>query len=114
MSNLSNYTALKPFTPSGVNALHTFRDLIDDTLHFAVSVGDLNAPGSVPVRVQPMNTLRDFLGTRLDDNSVPGWSYRAAMEHISAEQRGVVVLLGGTETPHTILEDLDHLLHANG
>ena len=59
-----------------------------------------------------MNTLRDLLGTRLDENGVPGWSYRAAMQHIAAEGRGVVVLLGGTETTHTILEDLDQLLHA--
>ena len=99
-------------TEWGQCTLHTFRDLIDDTLHFAMSVGDLSAPGAVPVRVQPMNTLRDFLGTRLDDKAVPGWSYRAAMQHIAAEGRGVVVLLGGTETPHTILEDLDQLLHA--
>lgn len=99
-------------TEWGQCILHTFRDLIDDTLHFAMSVGDLSAPGAVPVRVQPMNTLRDFLGTRLDDKAVPGWSYRAAMQHIAAEGRGVVVLLGGTETPHSILEDLDQLLHA--
>ena len=100
-------------TEWGRCTLHTFRDLIDDTLHFALSVGDLSAPGAVPVRVQPMNTLRDFLGTRLDDKGgVPGWSYRAAMQHIAAEGRGVVVLLGGTETPHTILEDLHQLLHA--
>ena len=59
-----------------------------------------------------MNTLRDFLGTRLDADSAPGWSYRAAMSHVATEGRGVVVLLGGTETSDTILEDIDQLLHA--
>jgi 3,4-dihydroxy 2-butanone 4-phosphate synthase/GTP cyclohydrolase II len=34
------------------------------------------------------------------------------MSHITANGRGVVVLLGGAETPATILEDLDQLLHA--
>ena len=38
--------------------------------------------------------------------------YRAAMSHIASAGRGVVVLLGGAETPATILEDLDQLLHA--
>ena len=95
-----------PFT------LHTFRDLIDDTLHFALSLGDLSQPGDIPVRVQPVNTLRDLLGTRLDASSAPGWSYRAAMNHIANAGKGVVVLLGGAETPATILEDLDQLLHA--
>ena len=54
------HTEWGPFT------LHTFRDLIDDTLHFAVSLGDLTEAGAVPVRVQPVNTLRDLLGTQLD------------------------------------------------
>ena len=79
-----------------------------------MSVGDLSAPGAVPVRVQPMNTLRDFLGTRLDDKGVPGWSYRAAMQHIASEGRGVVVL-GGTETPHTILEtSINYFMQSSG
>ena len=99
-------------TEWGRFVLHTYRDLIDSTLHFALSLGDLSAPGPVPVRVQPMNTLRDFLGTRLDAESAPGWSYRAAMSHVATEGRGVVVLLGGTETSDTILDDIDQLLHA--
>ena len=99
-------------TEWGRFVLHTYRDLIDGILHFALSLGDLSAPGPVPVRVQPMNTLRDFLGTRLDTESAPGWSYRAAMSHVASEGRGVVVLLGGTETSDTVLEDIDQLLHA--
>lgn len=102
----SIHTEWGPFT------LHTFRDLIDDTLHFALCLGDLSQPGAVPVRVQPVNTLRDLLGTQLDVANTPGWSYRAAMSHIANAGRGAVVLLGGAETPATILEDLDQLLHA--
>ena len=100
------HTEWGPFT------LHTFRDLIDDTLHFSLSLGDLSQPGAIPVRVQPVNTLRDLLGTQLDASSAPGWSYRTAMNHIANAGEGVVVLLGGAETPATILEDLDQLLHA--
>ena len=106
------YSAEPIHTEWGPFALHTFRDLIDDTLHFALSLGDLSQPGAIPVRVQPVNTLRDLLGTQLDASSAPGWSYRTAMNHIANAGEGVVVLLGGAETPATILEDLDQLLHA--
>ena len=44
------------------------------------------------MRVQEINTLRDVLGTRIDD-AEPGWSYRLAMEHIAGENLGVVVML---------------------
>ena len=92
--------------------LHTFRDLIDDTLHFALHLGNIKGSKTIPVRVQPINTLRDLLGTRLDESGRPGWSYRAAMSHIAHTGRGVVVLIGGTESSSTILEDLGQLLHA--
>ena len=98
-------------TEWGQFRLHTFKDLIDDTLHFALSLGNVEDPGPVPVRVQPINTLRDLLGTQMHENARGGWSYRAAMQHVADEGRGVVVLLGGTETPTSVLEDLNQLLH---
>jgi len=99
-------------TEWGLFRLHTFRDLLDDTLHFALSLGNLLEVGSVPVRVQPVNTLRDLLGTQLGMDQPSGWSYRAAMAHVAQQGCGAVVLLGGTETPATILEDLGQLLNA--
>ena len=98
-------------TEWGPFRLHTFRDLIDDTLHFALTLGKIEDAGAVPVRVQPINTLRDLLGTQIDETNAGGWSYRAAMRYVAHEGRGVVVLLGGTETPATVMEDLKHLLH---
>jgi len=98
-------------TEWGQFRLHTFKDLIDDTLHFALTLGNVEGAGAVPVRVQPINTLRDLLGTQMDENAGGGWSYRAAMQHVADEGRGVVVLLGGNETPSSVLEDLNQLLH---
>jgi len=98
-------------TEWGQFQLHTFRDLIDDTLHFALSLGNLEEAGAVPVRVQPISTLRDLLGTQMGSSNGGGWSYRAAMRYVVEEGRGVVVLLGGTETSNSVLEDLNHLLH---
>ena len=52
----------------------------------------------VPVRATD-EYLGGFLGTRLDDKLYQD-GLIAAMQHIAAEGRGVVVLLGGTETLH--------------
>ena len=105
------YSADLIHTEWGQFFLHTFKDLIDDTLHFALTLGNVEDAGAVPVRVQPINTLRDLLGTQMDENAGGGWSYRAAMQHVADEGRGVVVLLGGNETPNSVLEDLNQLLH---
>lgn len=98
-------------TEWGAFTLHTFQDLIDDTLHFALTLGQLDVSEPIPVRVQQINTFRDLMGTRLDSNAPAGWSYRAAMEHIAKKGRGVVILLGGNERPAAQLEDLNQLLY---
>ncbi|PLW68928.1 3,4-dihydroxy-2-butanone-4-phosphate synthase [Pseudohalioglobus lutimaris] len=79
-------------TDFGPFELHTFLDLIDDTLHYALTCGDINEDEDVLVRVQAQNTLRDVLGTRIEGTQ--GWSYRRAMQAIADEGKGVVVLIG--------------------
>lgn len=79
-------------TEFGDFQLHTFMDLIEDTVHYALTRGDICEDHATLVRVQDINTLRDVLGTRIDEND-PGWSYRLAMEHIAREDLGVVVML---------------------
>ncbi|EED35562.1 riboflavin biosynthesis protein ribAB [Luminiphilus syltensis NOR5-1B] len=92
-------------TEWGPFSLHTFSDHIDDTVHFALSRGEIQGDQPIPVRVQPINTLRDVLGTRLSDGSA-GWSYRSAMSHIAAIDRGVVVLVGNRESREELLSDI--------
>ncbi|MEP1594336.1 MAG: 3,4-dihydroxy-2-butanone-4-phosphate synthase, partial [Halieaceae bacterium] len=77
--------------------LHTFLDLIDDTLHYALSCGEIVEDKDTLIRVQTVNTLRDVLGTQIPGKSA-GWSYRRAMEHIAAAGSGVVVLIGQTQS----------------
>lgn len=79
-------------TDFGTFDLHTFLDLIDGTLHYALTCGDITEEDDVLVRVQSLNTLRDVLGTRIE--GAQGWSYRRAMEAIAKEGKGVVVLIG--------------------
>jgi 3,4-dihydroxy 2-butanone 4-phosphate synthase/GTP cyclohydrolase II len=80
-------------TEFGSFELHTFLDLIDDTVHYALTLGEISEERETLVRVQTINTLRDVLGTRIE-GADPGWSYRRAMQHIAAAGGGVVVLIG--------------------
>jgi 3,4-dihydroxy 2-butanone 4-phosphate synthase/GTP cyclohydrolase II len=79
-------------TEFGEFELHTFLDLIDDAVHYALTRGVIEEHHETLVRVQTINALRDVLGTRIGGE--PGWSYRRAMARIAAEGNGAVVLIG--------------------
>ena len=80
-------------TEFGEFELHTFVDLIDDTVHYAMTRGEIREDEDTLVRVQTVNALRDVLGTCIE-GADPGWSYRRAMEYIAAEGKGAVVMIG--------------------
>jgi 3,4-dihydroxy 2-butanone 4-phosphate synthase/GTP cyclohydrolase II len=80
-------------TEFGEFQLHTFLDLMDDNVHYALTLGDIQEEEDTLVRVQTVNVLRDVLATSIVDAD-PGWSYRRAMEHIAAAGKGAVVLIG--------------------
>ena len=80
-------------TEFGEFDLHTFLDLVDDTVHYALTRGTIDAQRKTLVRVQTINALRDVLGTRIA-GADPGWSYRRAMARIAAENNGAMVLIG--------------------
>ena len=92
-------------TDLGEFTLHSFRDLVDETLHFALTVGELSAEAATPVRVQSIELLRDTLGTQLDGDG--GWNLRRAMARIASEGLGAVVLIGRDTPRETILEGID-------
>jgi 3,4-dihydroxy 2-butanone 4-phosphate synthase/GTP cyclohydrolase II len=92
-------TEFGPFT------LHTFLDLVDDRLHYAMVKGEFTEDDPVLVRVQPLNTLRDVLGTQLPDGPV-GWSYRKALQHVAEEGSGVVVVIAQDESTEQMLADV--------
>ncbi len=71
-------------TEFGEFELHTFLDLVDDTVHYALTRGEISEQRETLVRVQTINTLRDVLGTRIEGAGT-GWSYRRAMQHIAAD-----------------------------
>lgn len=92
-------------TEHGEFTLHVFRDLIDDTLHYALTRGELTPEIPMLVRVQSLELLRDVFETRLDDRE--GWSVRRALAHIANEGRGALVLIGQERSPATTLVDIE-------
>ncbi|PLW82806.1 3,4-dihydroxy-2-butanone-4-phosphate synthase [Kineobactrum sediminis] len=80
-------------TEFGEFQLHTFSDLIDDTLHYALTLGTAVEDSATPVRVQTLNVLRDVFSTLIADET-PGWSCRRALQCIAAEGSGALVLIG--------------------
>jgi len=92
-------------TEFGEFELHTFLDLIDDSIHYALTRGKIAQENATLVRVQTVNTLRDVLGTRIGGADT-GWSYRRAMKHIAAEGNGAVVLIGQQVTAEQQLAEV--------
>ena len=91
-------------TEFGEFELHTFLDLIDDTVHYALTRGTIDEHIETLVRVQTINTLRDVLGTCIDGEQ--GWSYRRAIQLIAEEGRGAVVLIGQHLTAKQQLDEV--------
>ncbi len=92
-------------TEFGSFELHTFLDLIDDTVHYALTLGEIREEEETLVRVQTINTLRDVLATTIAD-APPGWSYRRAMQAIAEEGKGAVVLIGQETSPEQALAEV--------
>ena len=93
-------------TEFGEFELHTFTDQIDDTVHYALTLGEMSEQQDTLVRVQTINTLRDILGTQLEGGK-PGWSYRRAMQAIADKGHGAVVLIGQPTTAEQSLAEVE-------
>jgi 3,4-dihydroxy 2-butanone 4-phosphate synthase / GTP cyclohydrolase II len=76
----------------------TFRDTIDNQLHYALVKGDVN--NNPLVRVHLQNTFNDLLHSERDQKR--SWPLETAMERIATEG-GVLVLLGNREHSSEIL-----------
>ncbi|WP_439108003.1 3,4-dihydroxy-2-butanone-4-phosphate synthase [Congregibacter sp.] len=92
-------------TQHGEFELHTFKDLVDDTLHYALVKGDLAADQDVLTRVQPVNMLRDVLNTQIAGRE--GWSLSRAMARIAEEGRGALILIGQSRSMESQIADIE-------
>ncbi|KFZ36062.1 3,4-dihydroxy-2-butanone 4-phosphate synthase [Shewanella mangrovi] len=85
-------------TRFGEFELHTFRDTVDNQLHYAMVRGEV--ADNVLVRVHLKNTFNDLLFSERDE--VRSWPLDKAMERIGSEG-GVMLLLGNQEPNDDII-----------
>ncbi len=91
-------------TDHGEFELHTFRDTIDNELHYALVMGDIADGEPVLTRVHVANIFPDMLsGERTGKRS---WSLNAAIERVAQEGRGVVLIIGNHEPLKCICDQI--------
>jgi 3,4-dihydroxy 2-butanone 4-phosphate synthase/GTP cyclohydrolase II len=90
-------------TEFGAFRLVAYRDGIRRGLHFALVRGDVANGEPVLTRVHVRNTLSDVLHLKRDDL---GQTVTEALRKIDAEQRGVLVVLSGEDTPDALFARL--------
>lgn len=87
-------------TKYGEFSLVTYRDTVDDQIHFALVKGEITKEPT-NVRVHLQDTFKDVLHSIRDSNQ--SWSLDAAMAKISADS-GVIVILGHSENTQLIID----------
>ncbi|GLQ92333.1 bifunctional 3,4-dihydroxy-2-butanone-4-phosphate synthase/GTP cyclohydrolase II [Dyella acidisoli] len=91
-------------TEFGSFRLVAYRDAIRHGLHFALVRGDVDDGHPVLSRVHVRNTLSDVLHLQRDDL---GLTVTAALRRIADENRGVLLVLSGEDTPEALLRRLN-------
>lgn len=88
-------------TEYGNFRLYAYQDHIDNKLHLALTMGQIDDGQPVPVRVHGKNLLCDLFGGRRDDSSM---SLRVAMQKIAEIGRGVLVVIRQEEDTQSLVE----------
>jgi 3,4-dihydroxy 2-butanone 4-phosphate synthase/GTP cyclohydrolase II len=88
-------------TDFGRFRLYCYEDHVNSTVHLALARGRIDGPKAPLVRVHIEDTVRDLVGAREPGHS---WTLRSAMQRISDDGDGVVVLLRPFESPLEIAE----------
>lgn len=91
-------------TEFGEFDLITYKDTIDNQIHYALRNGEVTEDAATLVRVHLQNTMNDVLHS--DRALNVSWSRRDAMARI-AKDGGVMVILGNEETPEEIIEKIN-------
>jgi 3,4-dihydroxy 2-butanone 4-phosphate synthase / GTP cyclohydrolase II len=91
-------------TEFGGFRLYAYRDVIRRGLHFALVRGVVDDARPVLTRVHVRNTLSDVLHLQRDDL---GLTVTSALRRIADEDRGVLLVLSGEDTPEALLARLN-------
>ena len=93
-------------TAHGEFTLYSYDDHINQSVHLALVKGDLT-PGMEPlVRVHRQDTLGDILGIQ---NPTLGWPLDSAIERISKEEVGIIVVLRDQESTRDLMNTVSRL-----
>ena len=93
-------------TAHGEFTLYCYDDHVNQMVHVALARGDLENAKDPLVRVHIQDTLGDALGVR---SRALGWPIDSAIERISKEEAGVVVVLREQETSRDLMETVEGL-----
>lgn len=93
-------------TQHGDFRLYCYDDQVNRSVHIALVKGDVSGKAEPLVRVHIQDTLGDVLGV---DGPNLGWPINAAIERISQEDAGIVVLLRDHETGRDLMNSVDGL-----
>ena len=83
--------------------LVTYRDTIDDELHYAMVKGEIDGEAITTVRVHLQNTFNDLLASNRSQNR--SWPLDKAMARI-ADDGGVLILLANKQSNDEVLAQL--------
>ncbi len=93
-------------TAHGEFTLYCYDDHVNQTVHLAMVKGDV-ASSTVPlVRVHRQDTLGDILGIQ---NPTLGWPLDSAIERISKEEVGIIVVLRDQESTRELMNTVGRL-----
>jgi len=93
-------------TDHGDFTMVCYDDHIKQSVHVALVKGDLNAVEAPLVRVHLQDTLGDVMGVKSESL---GWPLHSAVERISKEQAGVIVLLRDQESSRDFMDSVETL-----
>jgi len=93
-------------TEYGEFTMYCYDDHIKQSVHVALVKGDLNAVEAPLVRVHLQDTLGDVMGVKSESL---GWPLHSAIERISKEQAGVIVLLRDQESSRDFMDSVETL-----
>jgi len=93
-------------TAHGSFTMYCYDDHVNHAVHIALVKGDVTASGDPLVRVHIQDTLGDALGIQ---SAGLGWPLGSAIERISQEDSGVIVILREQESSRDLMETVDGL-----
>jgi 3,4-dihydroxy 2-butanone 4-phosphate synthase/GTP cyclohydrolase II len=93
-------------TEHGDFTMMCYDDHVNRSVHVALVKGDLESVEAPLVRVHLQDTLGDVIGVQ---SGVLGWPLHSAIERISKEETGVIVLLRDQESSREFMDSVESL-----